>query len=59
MAAMNAGMEVYQTGVTTVQGVCVVHDLQLRVVHDKETSCSINTRFRRKRLAFNASLIDR
>jgi hypothetical protein len=33
MAAVDAGMEVYQTGVTIVQGICVAHDLQLRVVN--------------------------
>jgi hypothetical protein len=50
MATMDTGMEVYQTGVSTVQGVCVVHDLQLRL---NKVSVLRITRGRSERFAFS------
>jgi hypothetical protein len=57
MATMDAGMEVYQTGIVIVQGVCGAHDLQLRVVN--ELFMLRITHFRPESLAFRSSLTNR
>lgn len=57
MAAMNADMEMYKTGITVVQCICAAHDLQLRVVN-KVLMLRI-THFRPESLAFYNSLTNK
>ena len=51
---MDAGMDMYETGIKIVQGFCTAHDLQLRVVN--KISILRITHFRPESLAFHNSL---